>query len=170
MKKFLIIFVILLVICNVSYAEKISATFFVNGEIYDQFERDFEIVTLKKFSETTCRLRIKNNLNTKFRPRIKLRFGDNFGNKFEEMKNLSDIESGESLNFDIEMKNFSVRKSKNTSAGLQIWMDGYKIISEVGGETFFEKISYDDRNIFDENYFCVRFNFEIADDELKIED
>ncbi|MBQ6976240.1 MAG: hypothetical protein IJQ16_06790 [Selenomonadaceae bacterium] len=167
MKKFFMIFVILFGICNASYAAKISATFFVNGEIYDQFERDSEIVTLKQFSETVCRLQIKNKLDTKFRPRIKIRFGDNWSGGTAEIKNLSDIESGGILNFDIEMKNFSVRKRKNTSAWLQIWMDGHKIISENDGEIFFEKINYDDRTIFDEHYFCVKFDFEISDDEVE---
>ena len=116
----------MLLVANISAAQakNISATFFLNGEVFDQFAQEDVEITLEKFSATTCRLHLKNNLDFKFRPRVKVRFVENWGNKFEDKKTLPPVEVGKAIDFDIEMKNYSVTRRKNTTAWLQIWLDG----------------------------------------------
>ena len=157
-------------ICNITFAsdKNISAIFFLNNEIFDQFEDNDIEVTLKDFSKTKCKIILKNNLDFKFRPRIKIKFSDNFGKRFEDKKILSAIEIGCSTEFEIDMKNYSVTRRKNTSAWLQIWLDGDKLISEDENTQTWQKISLDGgKNIFNEHYFCVKFDFKIADDEVE---
>jgi len=171
MKKFLLMSMLLVVVnISVVQAKNISATFFLNGNIFDQFEAEDLKVTLKDFSATTCKIHLKNNLDFKFRPRIKIKFSDNWGNRSEDKKILPPVEVGKSLDFDIEMKNYSVTRRKNTSAWLQIWLDGDKLVSEDAETAVWQKILFDGERLFNEHYFCVKFDFQFTDSELNPED
>lgn len=169
MKKFLLL-MILLGIFNVAHAEKISTELFLNDAIFDQFENEGVQVTLKEFSKTHCRLYIKNKLSTKFRPQAKIHFTDNWGMKKNETKILSEIDSGKTIFLDIFMKDYTVNRRKNTSAWLQIWLSGEKLVLEDNEISTWQKISPSEiKDFFSENYFCIKFNFLISDEEVERE-
>ena len=165
-KKILLAIILILINLSVAQAKNISATLFVNGKIIDQFEDDDFTMTLKDFSEAKCRINLKNNLDFKFSPRIKIKFSTNYGERFEDKKILTAINPGSSTYLDIEMKNYSVTERKNTSAWLQIWLDGDKLISEDTETEVWQKIMLDgEKNIFNEHYFCVKFDFLIKEEK-----
>lgn len=166
MKKIFLLIMLLVANISAAQAKNISATFFLNGEVFDQFAQEDVEITLEKFSATTCRLHLKNNLDFKFRPRVKVRFVENWGNKFEDKKTLPPVEVGKAIDFDIEMKNYSVTRRKNTTAWLQIWLDGDRLISEDAETAVWQKIQLDGERLFNEHYFCVKFDFQFKDSEL----
>lgn len=139
-KVFILAIIFSLMIFSVAQANNIAAKLFFNEKIVQEFDNDTFEIKFKDFFKSTCRLRLKNNLNFDFKPKVRIIFRDNWGTTFEDKKNLPAIIAGKSLDFDIEMKNYLLKGRKNTSAWLQIWLIGEK-------------------NIFSENYFCIRFNF-----------
>lgn len=139
-KVFILVMIFSITIFSVAQANNISAKLFFNEKIVQEFENDTFEIKFKDFFRSTCRLRLKNNLNFDFKPEVRIIFRDNWGTTFEDKKILPVISAGKSIDFNIEMKNYLLQGRKNTSAWLQIWLIGEK-------------------NIFSENYFCVRFNF-----------
>ena len=141
MKKiFILAFVFCFMIFSDAQANNISAKLFFNNEQVQEFENDTFEIKFKDFFKSNCRLRLKNNLATDFKPKVRIIFRDNWGTVFQDKKNLPTIAAGKSIDFNIEMKNYPLVGRKRTSAWLQIWL-------------------LEDKNIFSENYFCVQFKF-----------
>ncbi|MBR1396982.1 MAG: hypothetical protein IJ563_05565 [Selenomonadaceae bacterium] len=154
---------ILMINLSYSSAEKsnvINTTLYLNDEIYDQFERSevkiskSEWSTWKKDEEGsvdyvkiyfndkwTVRLNVINNSNTIWqKPKIKIRFSDNWGHGNIYIQTLLPIEAGKAADFIIPLNSYSVRASDRTSVWLQIWIDkkGAPPIDEV--------------------YYCIKFD------------
>lgn len=126
-------------------ANIINTTFYLNGEVFDQFTAEPLPVNAKTFSAIKCRLHITNNSDKSFKPRIKLQFGDNFGNnKKNETQAAATLAVGQSTDFFVDMKNFSVDTKKDSQAWLQIWLDG-------------------NEKVLEEHYWCVRFSISKTD-------
>lgn len=124
----------------VTQANNISTKILFNGEVIQEFENDEIKITFGKFFKSTCKLRFKNNLESNFKPKIRMIFRDNWGNEFKDKKNLPVVNAGKTLDFDIEMKNYNLIGRKNTRAWLQIWIE-------------------DKEKVLSEKYFCVQFIF-----------
>lgn len=141
MKKiFILAAIFILANFSLAQAENISAKLFFNGKVVEPFENDEFEITFGEFFKSTCKLRLKNNLEYDFKPRVRIILSENWGTKFEEKKNLPTIAPGKSLDFNIEMKKYSLAGRKRTSAWLQIWIE-------------------DKEKVLSENYFCVKFIF-----------
>lgn len=89
MKKiFILAALFILMSFSVTHAENISAKLFFNGKVVKQFENDEFEITFGEFFKSTCKLRLKNNLEYDFKPRVRIIFSANWGGKISEEKKI----------------------------------------------------------------------------------
>lgn len=169
--RLLYIFIILLLISSTAFAAngEIKTTLYLNDKVYDQFfasekvkiptsewlewlkksqKKDSHDRPIIRFGKNwNVRLNIKNNSDMTFKnPIVKITFGENWGNKTENIKTLQPpLKSGESIDLKINLNDYEFVGTENTSMYLMIVLKKDENIS------------------MNENYYCIWFDLESED-------
>ena len=126
-----------------TFSGQLKTGFYLNDELYDQFEHLHEKVkiTREQWRQTQARLRITNDTGELWlNPTIKFTLGQNWGEgRVQETKSLPTLAAGESADFIIPFDLLAVSERDNTSTYIQIWLNA-------------------DKSKTDEHYWCVWFD------------
>lgn len=111
-----------------NFSGLLKTKFYLNGELYDQHaHKDDKVkITRDEWQRSQVRLHITNDTGATWQnPTIEFKFGQNWGGeRLTQKKTLPALNQGESADFVIPFEPFTISERKNTSAYLQIWLEG----------------------------------------------
>ena len=119
----------------------VAATLYLDEKIFNQAPNEFLKISPEDLNNLRVRLHLENKSGALLRnSKIKILFQSNFGKKFEEIREIKPVNSGESADIFIRTNKFYELAIDAHLAWLQIYL--------LGNE-----------DLFNEKYWCVNFSF-----------
>lgn len=124
------------------FSGQLKTEFYLNGALFDQFAHMHENIkiTRDEWRRTQARLHVTNDTGGIWNDlQIKFIINQTMGDELNSIKSVPVLNVGESTDFVIPFNSYELSDRKNSSAYIQIWLEG-------------------DESKMDEHYWCVWFD------------